>query len=129
MNSFFYKFLHLKVIKLDFPFWHLLSMLYELSLWMHFKTEYQSFSNLVQEGLYHFAIPISWSVSYRHSGHDTQPTHAALLTCDGNLRKMKQREDSQMKRFDTFMNCCQDNSRQYISSRTQFSVRFLPLKR
>ena len=31
-------------------------------------------------------------------------------------------EISQVKRFDTFTNCCQDNSRQYVSSITQFSV-------
>ena len=32
-----------------------------------------------------------------------------------------------MKRFDTFMNCYRDDSRQYVSSITQFSVLF-PLK-
>ena len=48
-------------------------MLYELPLWMHFKTEYQTFSNLVQEGLYRIAIPISRTVSYRYMGHDMQP--------------------------------------------------------
>ena len=31
-------------------------------------------------------------------------------------------EISQMKRFDTFMNCYQDNSCQYVSSITKFSV-------
>ena len=36
-------------------------------------------------------------------------------------------EISQMKRFDTVMNCYRDISRQYISSITQFSVGF-PLK-
>ena len=38
----------------------------------------------------------------------------------------------QVKRFDTFTNCYQDDSRQYVSSITQFSVgywtRFIPLK-
>ena len=33
-------------------------------------------------------------------------------------------EISQVKRFDKFMNCYQDDSRQYVSSKTQFSVRF-----
>ena len=33
----------------------------------------------------------------------------------------------QVKRFDTFMNCYRDDSRQYVSSITQFSVGF-PLK-
>ena len=32
-----------------------------------------------------------------------------------------------MKRYDTFMNCYRDDSRQYVSSITQFSVLF-PLK-
>ena len=36
-------------------------------------------------------------------------------------------EISQVKQFDTCMNCYWDNSRQYISSITQFSVGF-PLK-
>ena len=36
-------------------------------------------------------------------------------------------EISQMKRFDTFMNCYWDDSRQYVSFITQFSVGF-PLK-
>ena len=36
-------------------------------------------------------------------------------------------EISQVKRFDTFMNCYRDDSRQYISSITKFSVGF-PLK-
>ena len=36
-------------------------------------------------------------------------------------------EISQVKRFDTFMNCYRDDLRQYISSITQFSVGF-PLK-
>ena len=31
-------------------------------------------------------------------------------------------EISQVKRFDTFTNCYQDDSRQYVSSITQFSV-------
>ena len=31
-------------------------------------------------------------------------------------------EISQLKQFDTFMNCYQDDSRQYVSSTTQFSV-------
>ena len=30
-------------------------MLYELPFWMHFTTEYQTFSNLVQEDLYRIA--------------------------------------------------------------------------
>ena len=33
-------------------------------------------------------------------------------------------EISQVKRFDTFMNCYRDDSRQYVSSITQFSVGF-----
>ena len=36
-------------------------------------------------------------------------------------------EISQVKRFDTFMNCYRDDARQYVSSITQFSVGF-PLK-
>ena len=36
-------------------------------------------------------------------------------------------EISQVKRFDTFMNYYRDDSRQYVSSITQFSVGF-PLK-
>ena len=47
-------------------------MLRELPLWMHFKTEYQTFSNLVQEGLYRIAYCYTHIV-YRHPGHDTQP--------------------------------------------------------
>ena len=31
---------------------------------------------------------------------------------------------SHVKRFDTFMNCYRDDSRQYVSSITQFSVSF-----
>ena len=42
-------------------------MLRELPLWMHFKTEYEPFSNLVQEGLYRIAKPILRTISYRHS--------------------------------------------------------------
>ena len=34
-------------------------------------------------------------------------------------------EISQVKLFDTFMNCYRDDSRQYVSSTTQFSVGFL----
>ena len=41
-------------------------------------------------------------------------------------------EISQVKPFDTFMNCYQDDSHQYVSSITQFSVGFctilFPLK-
>ena len=48
-------------------------MLHELPLQMHFKTEYQTFSNLVKEGLYHIAIPILRTASYRHPGHGMQP--------------------------------------------------------
>ena len=52
-------------------------MLHELPLSMHFKTPYQTFSSLVQEGsyriVYTIVIPISRTVSYRHPGHDTQP--------------------------------------------------------
>ena len=33
-------------------------------------------------------------------------------------------EVSQVKRFDTFMNCYQDDSRHYVASITQFSVGF-----
>ena len=33
-------------------------------------------------------------------------------------------EISQVKRFDIFMNCYQDDSHQYVSSITQFSVGF-----
>ena len=33
-------------------------------------------------------------------------------------------EISQVKRFDTFMNCYRHDSRQYVSSLTQFSVGF-----
>ena len=33
-------------------------------------------------------------------------------------------EISQVKRFDTFTNCYQEDSRQYVSSITQFSVGF-----
>ena len=36
-------------------------------------------------------------------------------------------EISQVKQFDTFMNCYRDDSRQYVSSITQFSIGF-PLK-
>ena len=36
-------------------------------------------------------------------------------------------EISQVKRFDTFMNCLWDDSRQYVSSITQFTVGF-PIK-
>ena len=36
-------------------------------------------------------------------------------------------EISQAKRFDTFVNCYWDDSRQYVSSITQFSIGF-PLK-
>ena len=75
-------------LKLDFLFWHLLSMLTELPLWMHFKTEYQTFSNLVQEGLYRIALPISRTVSYSLQGHNTQPTlytycvHVYFIICN-----------------------------------------------
>ena len=37
-------------------------------------------------------------------------------------------EISQVKQFDKFMNCYQDDLRQYVSSITQFYVRFFPLK-
>ena len=33
-------------------------MLHELPLWIHFKTEYRTFSNLVKEGSYGIAVPI-----------------------------------------------------------------------
>ena len=36
-------------------------------------------------------------------------------------------EISQVKQFDMFMNCYRDDSRQYVSSITQFSVGF-PIK-